>query len=199
MSPVAFSLELLLAVLLTATLAFGFRLERKLRVLRESQEGFMRALGDLDGAAARAENGLEMLRRATEEAQGALVPRIEAAQDAARKLEQLTSDAELAARRAEAAAESVQESARTLARAVPRREARIEAQPPPAPAVRHLEPEPELALDTPPRRSAPDFAAMLKAATPRQPLPGTPEPQPQKRLGAAGSRLREAAALLRGG
>lgn len=197
MSPVALSLELLLAALLVATLAFGFRLERKLHALRESQAGFMKAMGDLDGAAARAENGLEMLRRATEEAQGALVPRIDAAQTAALRLEQLTSEAELAARRAEAAAESVQESARTLARAVPQRAA-------PASPAKRLDPPPleppasppdRAGAEPAPRLGAPDFAAMLAAATPRQPLPGTVQPQPK----TAGSRLREAAALLRGG
>jgi hypothetical protein len=193
------SLELLLAALLVATLLFGFKLERKLRALRDNQAGFIKALSELDGAAARTENGLEMLRQATDEARGALVPQIEAARDVARRLEQSTSDAELAARRAEAAAESVQESARMLARAVPRRELRVEAPPAPvhaAPVPKvEQEPEPALALEPSPRRGAPDFAALLAAATPRQPLPGTLQPQPK----TAGSRLREAAALLRGG
>ncbi|MBW3558613.1 MAG: hypothetical protein KY449_02425 [Proteobacteria bacterium] len=191
MSPVAFSLELLLAVLLVATLGFGFRLEGKLRALRESQATFVKAMGELDGAAARAQTGLEMLRQATEEAQGVLGPRIEAARAAASVLEQLTSDAELAARRAEVAAESVQASARTLARVVPTARS---AGPAPRPTAPVPAPEPEASP-----RAPPDFAAMLAAATPRQPLPGTSEPQPQARRGAVASRLREAAALLRGG
>ena len=193
MSPVAFSLELLLAVLLVATLAFGFRLEGKLRALREGQVNFMKAMSELDGAAARTQAGLEMLRQATDEAQGDLLHQIEAARTAAITLEQLTSDAELAAKRAEAAAESVQASARTLASVVPTsRAARPAPAPVPAPPP---EPEPEPPL----RLGAPDFAAMLASATPRQPLPGTSEPKPQNRIGAAGSRWREAAALLRRG
>lgn len=183
------SLELLLAALLVATLVFGFKLERKLRALRESQAGFMKALSELDGAAARTENGLEMLRQATDEARGALVPRIEAAQSAAARLEQLTSEAELAAKRAESAAESVQASARTLAGVMPSARAAC-----PEP-VRAAPPAPLPAPEAAPRLRTPDFAAMLASTTTRQPLPTTPEVKPS----AAGSRLREAAALLRGG
>jgi hypothetical protein len=181
------SLELLLAALLVATLLFGFKLERKLRALRDNQAGFIKALSELDGAAARTENGLEMLRQATDEARGALVPRIEAAQSAATRLEQLTSEAELAAKRAESAAESVQASARALAGVMP--------------SARAPRPEPVRAPapEAPPRLRTPDFAAMLAPTTTRQPLPTTPEPRPQVRDGAASSRLREAAALLRGG
>jgi hypothetical protein len=180
------SLELLLAALLTACLVFGFRLERRLRALREGQAGFVKAMSELDGAAQRTEAGLERLRRATEEAGEALTPRIGAAEAAAARLEALTAEAELAARRAEDAAEAVQESARALAAAVPGRRA-------PEPVV----PAPEAA----PRLAAPDFAAMLArkpaaaSDTTRQPLPtrsgGEVPPAP--------SRLRQAAALLRGG
>ena len=197
MNPVMVSLELLLAALLVATLLFGFRLERKLRALRESQAGFIKAMSELDGAASRTQNGLEMLRQATDEARGALLPRIEAAQSAAARLEQLTSDAELAAKRAEGAAASVHASAQELARVVPR-SARAE----PAPAAPLPEPgrgaAPPREPDARPRLGAPDFAAMLESATTRQSLPTKPEPQ-RSPGPAAGSRLREAAALLRGG
>lgn len=199
------SLELLLAALLVATLGLGFRLERKLRALRDSQAGFVKAMSELDGAAYRTQNGLEMLRQATDEARGALVPRIEAAQTAAARLEQLTSEAELAAKRAEAAAYSVQASARELASVVPRSRAaasepRLSApvdtpMTPLAPPALEPRPEPEPA----PRRRAPDFAAMLGSNTTRQPLPTTPDADGPSRPASAGSRLREAAALLRGG
>ena len=190
MSPVMVSLELLLAALLIATLAFGFRLEARLRALRESQAGFVKALSELDGAAERTESGLSQLRQATEEAGGALVSRIEAARVAAERLEQLTVEAEMAAKRAEAAAQSVNASARTLAGVVPASRRPPVEREAPAPA-RAAARAPE-----PPKLRAPDFAAMLGASTTtRQPLPTTPEPQPR----AAGSRLREATALLRGG
>lgn len=194
------SLELLLAALLVVTLGLGFRLERKLRALRESQAGFVKALSELDGAASRTQNGLEMLRQATDDARGALVPRIEAAQSAAARLEQLTSDAELAAKRAEAAAYSVQASARELASVVPRprtpvAEVRREPQLEPPRAA----PAPQLSPPEPSRRPVPDFAALLESNTTRQPLPTTHDAEGPSRSASAGSRLREAAALLRGG
>lgn len=179
------SLELLLAALLIATLAFGLRLERRLRALREGQEGFVKAMRELDGAAERTEHGLALLRDASQDA-GALLPRIEAAKAAAARLEALTSAAERAAERAEAAAASVQASARELARAVPNRRSEPVSSAG-APVSR-----------TPPRLNTPDFAAMLKPNITRQPLPSTPELEGSNRP-AQGSRLREAAALLRGG
>ena len=104
MSPVIVSLELMLAVLLLATLFFGVKLERKLKALRQSQAGFASAVRDLDGAAQRTEAGLDALRYATEQARNVLVERMDAAQSMALRLEQLTSEAETAALRAESAA-----------------------------------------------------------------------------------------------
>ena len=68
MSLVAFAMNGFLAVLLIAALAFGWRLERRLKALRDSHEGFAKAVADLDQAAARAEQGLADLRAATDEA-----------------------------------------------------------------------------------------------------------------------------------
>jgi hypothetical protein len=186
MSPVMLTLELLLAALLVATLLFGLRLERRLRAFRESQAGFMKAMGELDGAASRTEAGLDTLRRAGLEARDTLGPQIEAARALIARLDAATGEAELAAKRAEAAALEVKASARTLAGALPsdRRPAPIREAAPPS-----LEPTPAARL------RAPDFEAMLKSGTTRQPLPSTAESQPA----AGASRLREAAALLRGG
>jgi hypothetical protein len=180
------SLELLLAALLIACLVFGVRLERKLRALREGQTDFVKAMSELDGAAQRTEAGLDRLRSATEGAGEALTPRIDAADAAAARLQALIAEADEAARRAEAAAEAVQDSARALAAAVPTRR-------PPA-AEPLAAPEPET-----PRLAARDFAALLAqkpaANTTRQPLPTSfGEEAP-----SAPSRLRQAAALLRGG
>ena len=54
MSLIAVALNLLLAVLLVVALGFGWRLERRLKALRDSHAGFAKAVADLDQAAARA-------------------------------------------------------------------------------------------------------------------------------------------------
>jgi hypothetical protein len=92
MSPISLSLELLLAVLLVAALGFGWRLERRLKGLRESHGQFAQAVADLDRAAHRAEVGLAELREATDEAIDLLAGRIEKARELAAKLEKLTQD-----------------------------------------------------------------------------------------------------------
>ena len=53
MSIVALGLNLLLAALLLAALAMGFRLNSRLKALKDSHEGFARAVAELDAAAAR--------------------------------------------------------------------------------------------------------------------------------------------------
>jgi hypothetical protein len=80
MSLVAVAMNGFLAVLLIAALIFGWRLERRLKALRDSHEGFAKAVADLDQAAARAEQGLADLRAATDEASETLAVRIERAQ-----------------------------------------------------------------------------------------------------------------------
>ena len=90
MSLVAFAMNGFLAVLLIAALAFGWRLERRLKALRDSHEGFAKAVADLDTAAARAEQGLADLRAATDEAAETLAFRIERAQALAAQLEERT-------------------------------------------------------------------------------------------------------------
>ncbi|WP_304191133.1 DUF6468 domain-containing protein [Phenylobacterium aquaticum] len=79
MSIAALGLNLLLAALLLAALGVGFRLNGRLKALRDSHEGFARAVADLDAAAARAEQGLADLRAATDEAADELADRIEKA------------------------------------------------------------------------------------------------------------------------
>lgn len=88
MSLVAFAMNGFLAVLLIAALAFGWRLERRLKALRDSHEGFAKAVADLDQAAARAEQGLADLRAATDEAADTLAVRIERAQALAAQLDE---------------------------------------------------------------------------------------------------------------
>lgn len=88
MSLVALAMNGFLAVLLIAALIFGWRLERRLKALRDSHEGFAKAVADLDQAAARAEQGLADLRAATDEAAETLAVRIERAQALAAQLEE---------------------------------------------------------------------------------------------------------------
>jgi hypothetical protein len=76
MSLTAIALNGLLAILLLIALAFGVRLERRLKSLRDSHDGFAKAVADLDRAAMRAEQGLADLRAATDEAADTLADRI---------------------------------------------------------------------------------------------------------------------------
>jgi hypothetical protein len=88
MSLVALAMNGFLAVLLIAALVFGWRLERRLKALRDSHEGFAKAVTELDQAAARAEQGLADLRAATDEAAETLAARIERAQALAAQLDE---------------------------------------------------------------------------------------------------------------
>lgn len=87
MSVLALTMNLVLSGLLLAALAFGWRLERRLKALKDSHDSFARAVADLDAAAARAEQGLADLRAATDEAAETLSDRIEAARSLAARLE----------------------------------------------------------------------------------------------------------------
>lgn len=87
MSLIAIGLNSLLAVLLLAALAMGWRLNKRLIVLRDSHDGFTRAVADLDAAAQRAEQGLADLRAATDEASEFLADRIEKARELAQRLD----------------------------------------------------------------------------------------------------------------
>jgi hypothetical protein len=93
MNPVSLSLDLLLVVLLIAALGFCWRLERRLKGLRDSHADFAHAVADLDRAAQRAETGLAQLRQATDETVDLLASRIEKARELAAKLEQATAEA----------------------------------------------------------------------------------------------------------
>lgn len=89
MTSTALILNLLLGGLLVAALALGLRLDRRLKALRDSQAGFIKAVAELDLAAARTQSGLQQWRDATDEARELLHDRIEKAKVQAHKLEQL--------------------------------------------------------------------------------------------------------------
>ena len=93
MSFAAFTLNGLLCLLLFAALAVGWRLERRLKALRDSHEGFAKAVAELDAAALKAERGLADLRAATDEAAETLAGRIEAAKRLAQRLDNAMSAA----------------------------------------------------------------------------------------------------------
>ena len=93
MSIVGIGLNLLLAALLGAALVLGWRLNQRLKGLRESHAGFAKSVRELDGAAQRAEHGLANLRVATDEALDLLGDRIEKGRALAAKLEQLIAQA----------------------------------------------------------------------------------------------------------
>ncbi len=104
MDPVSLGMDGLLVLLLLAALAVGWRLNGKLKSLKESQAGFAKAVADLDLAAGRAEAGLEALRGATLEAHDALLTRIETARTLSARLDRACEDAEAAAAKAESRA-----------------------------------------------------------------------------------------------
>jgi len=98
MSLVGLVLNLLLAGLLAAALALGWRLNRRLKALRDSHDGFAIAVRELNAAAERAEQGLADLRAATDEAVDTLADRIDKGRALAAKLERLLSQAPSQAR-----------------------------------------------------------------------------------------------------
>lgn len=93
MSMIGLFLNLLLVGLLLAALGLGVRLNRRLKALRDSHDGFAVAVRELNAAAERAEQGLADLRAATDEATDALADRIEKGRALAAKLERLLAQA----------------------------------------------------------------------------------------------------------
>lgn len=94
MSPfVVIGMNLLLGGLLVAAMVVGLRLNKRLKALRDSHEGFEAAVMHLNLAAQRAEQGLADLRAATDEATDMLSDRIEKGRALAIKLERLVSAA----------------------------------------------------------------------------------------------------------
>jgi hypothetical protein len=89
MSMIALGLNLFLAVLLLAALVLGWRLNRRLKALRDSHDSFAKAVQELNWAAQRAEQGLADLRSATDEAADSLADRIEKARDLVVQLDRL--------------------------------------------------------------------------------------------------------------
>lgn len=92
MSILALSLNLLLGVLLTAALWMGWRLNRQLKALRSGQDGFAKAIADLDAAAGRAEEVLATLKIAVLETDSVIGEKIAKANELAEDLDRRTTE-----------------------------------------------------------------------------------------------------------
>src|SRR5512140_30024 len=114
MSIIGLAMNLLLAGLLIAALGMGWRLNRRLKALRDSHDGFAVAVAELNTAAARAEQGLADLRLATDEAVDILGDRIEKGRTLAARLDRLIEHAAVPQR----AAASAQSSAQSIAQSI---------------------------------------------------------------------------------
>ncbi len=94
MSLIAISLNLILIGLLACALAYGIRLERKLKAIRDGQLAFGRAVAELDAATERARSGLAELRATTDESTDHLGGRIARAREVSERLERQLARAE---------------------------------------------------------------------------------------------------------
>lgn len=86
MSPIALTLEVLLAAMLAACLVFFWRLDRKLAALRSGQDGVRAAAAELVQATAAAEAAVRSLRATAQDAGRDLQARIDDARATADRL-----------------------------------------------------------------------------------------------------------------
>jgi hypothetical protein len=73
-------LDLIIAVLLAATIGYASVLNRKLNLLRKNRDDLAKLVAAFNDATARAEAGIPKLKRASEEASATLIDRVEKAQ-----------------------------------------------------------------------------------------------------------------------
>ncbi len=88
MNAIAFCLDLILGSLLLAALFVGFRLDRKLKALKDSQAGFVSAVAELDSSLSKAQEGLSALKSAAAHAESAIADRIQDARGVTARLDQ---------------------------------------------------------------------------------------------------------------
>jgi hypothetical protein len=102
MSPIAFAIEIVLALMLAVCLVYFWRLDRKLQALRSGQDGALAAAAELAQATAQAEAAVRALRATASETGRDLQARINDARATADRLGlgagRLRSSADLAAR-----------------------------------------------------------------------------------------------------
>jgi hypothetical protein len=102
MSPIAFAIEIVLALMLAVCLIYFWRLDRKLQALRSGQDGALAAAAELAQATAQAEAAVRALRATASETGRDLQARINDARNTAERLGlgagRLRSSADLSAR-----------------------------------------------------------------------------------------------------
>jgi hypothetical protein len=102
MSPIAFAIEIVLALMLAVCLVYFWRLDRKLQALRSGQDGALAAAAELAQATAQAEAAVRALRATASETGRDLQARINDARATADRLGlgagRLRSGADLSAR-----------------------------------------------------------------------------------------------------
>jgi len=86
MSPIAFAIEIVLALMLAACLFYFWRLDRKLNALRTGQDGALRAATELAQATAQAEGAVRAMRATALDAGRDLQARINDARATADRL-----------------------------------------------------------------------------------------------------------------
>jgi hypothetical protein len=101
MNAIAFCLDLILATLLLAALFVGLRLDRKLKALRDSQSGFMKAIAELDASIVKAQDSLGALKTTAAQAEVAIADRIQDARGITARLDQQSKAAATAAEKLE--------------------------------------------------------------------------------------------------
>ena len=99
---IAICLNLVLITLLLLAVWIGVRLEKRLKLLRGSQEGFVGAVAELNAGVDKAQAGLSELKMATLEARTELADRIQDAKGMTARLERQAAAAEQAVQRLEA-------------------------------------------------------------------------------------------------
>jgi hypothetical protein len=86
MSPIAFAIEIVLALMLGACLVYFWRLDRKLTALRSGQDGALKAAAELAQATAQAEAAVRVLRATAQDTGRDLQARINDARATAERL-----------------------------------------------------------------------------------------------------------------
>jgi phage shock protein A len=107
---VSMGLEVLLSILLAATLIYCVVLERRLASVRKGQDGLRKMIGDLNGAIANAGASLRALKMAAGEAAETLDDRLKRARALSDELSLLTNSGERIAQRFDRAAPMAQAS-----------------------------------------------------------------------------------------
>ncbi|MBP2157574.1 MULTISPECIES: DUF6468 domain-containing protein [Asticcacaulis] len=186
-------MDAVLVALLLAALAFGMRLNTRLKTLRAGQEEFARAVAELDSAAIRAYQSLKELRSDADDSQELLHGRIVAARDILQKLEAQVGRAERAAREIDGQMGSLtalQGRAEQTAKRLESAPRQVAPAPPARPVLREVSAEPvrEPAREAPRRQPKLEEDADYNpawSASPKTPNVArgqkTPEGKPDKR------------------